>query len=128
MKILLDTCTFLWIINDSKELSARARKLFLDKRNEAFFSVVSVWEIMIKYQLKRLPLPQPPETLIPEQCRLHAIEPLSLASDDVFELRKLPPLHDDPFDRMLVCQALAKNMTLLTPDKVIRDYPAESAW
>ncbi len=65
MKILLDTCTFVWIITDADELSTNARQLFVDPENEVYLSVVSIWEILVKFSLGRLPLPEPPERFIP---------------------------------------------------------------
>lgn len=128
MKLLLDTCTFLWIIQDSPRLSKKARDLFLDKRNEARLSVVSVWEMVLKYQLLRLPLPEPPDTFIPKQCYLHDIGMMPLEDRAIYELLKIPPLHNDPFDRMLVCQARAHDLVILTPDKLVTDYQVQSVW
>ncbi len=65
MKILLDTCTFVWIITDADELSTTARQLFVDPENEVYLSVVSIWDILAKFSLGRLPLPEPPERFIP---------------------------------------------------------------
>ena len=128
MKLLLDTCTFLWLITSSPKLSKKAAKSFLNPKNEAFLSLVSVWEIVIKYQLGRLPLPESPEALIPRECQVHDIELLPLTQEDIFELLRLKSLHDDPFDRLLVCQATVNDMTILTPDREITDYPVKSAW
>ena len=128
MKLLLDTCTFLWLITASEKLSKKAKRLFLNPKNEAFLSIVSMWEIVLKYQLKRLPLPETPDTFIPQQCHLHTIESLPLTQQDIFQLIKLPDIHDDPFDRILVCQGMVNEMTILTPDTEIADYTVKSAW
>jgi PIN domain nuclease of toxin-antitoxin system len=128
LRILLDTCTFLWIITAEQKLSSSARELFVDPLNEVFLSSVSSWEIVIKYTLGRLPLPEPPEEFIPTQRELHKIEKLSLEEDAAFHLVKLPDYHKDPFDRMLVCQAIVHGMTILTPDEAIRRYPARTTW
>jgi len=128
LRILLDTCTFLWIINAEQKLSSSARELFVDPLNEVFLSSVSSWEIVIKYTLGRLPLPEPPEEFIPTQRELHKIEQLSLEEDAAFHLVKLPDYHKDPFDRMIVCQAIVHGMTILTPDEAIRRYPARTTW
>jgi len=66
MRVLLDTCTFLWVLTDAPELSERAREVFQDPANEVFLSSVSVWEIVVKYALGRLPLPEPPERFVPQ--------------------------------------------------------------
>ena len=128
MNILLDTCTFLWLISDSMELSERAREVFQYDSASVFLSSVSVWEIVIKHVLGRLPLPDPPAQFIPEMRALHAIEPLPLEEEAVVMLPKLPDIHRDPFDRMLVCQALAHGLSLLTPDSSIRRYPVSVVW
>jgi len=112
VKLLLDTCTFLWLIGDAPELSAPARKLFTEPANEVFLSAASVWEIIVKHTLGKLPLPQPPHEFIPTWRSRHNIEPLPR----------------DPFDRILVCQAIANGLTILTPDPLIRQYPVRVEW
>jgi PIN domain nuclease of toxin-antitoxin system len=128
MKLLLDTCTFLWIISDDPALSEEARSAFSDPANEVYLSAVSVWEIAIKHALKRLPLPEAPDRFIPSQRTRHAIQPLPLEEEAVLHLSRLPEYHRDPFDRMLVCQAIAHGLTLLTPDEAIRQYPVRTVW
>ena len=128
MRILLDTCTFLWIITDADELSQTARELFVDPLNEVFFSSVSAWEISVKYALGRLPLPEPPERFIPFQREQHEVESLPLVEKAALHLSSLPAFHKDPFDRMLVCQAIIHGLSILTPDELIRRYPALTVW
>lgn len=126
--ILLDTATFLWIITGSKKLSQNAKTIYLERKNRVYLSSVSVWEMIVKYKLGRLPLPERPKVFIPKQRFIHGIEPLPLEENDVVELEALPKIHTDPFDRMLVCQALSRNLTILTPDKLIRQYPVKTKW
>lgn len=128
MKLLLDTCTFLWLISGADELSHAARDLFQDPANRVFLSSVSVWEIAVKNDLGRLPLPDPAERFVPEQRKLHAIESLPLEEGAALMLAKLPSYHRDPFDRMLVCQANYHSMSLLTPDTQIARYPVRCIW
>jgi len=128
MRILLDTCTFLWIITDAPELSSHARDLFINPLNEVFLSSVSAWEISIKYALGRLPLPEPPERFIPSQRIKHEIENLPLEEEAALHILKLPEFHRDPFDRMLVCQSIVHGLIILTPDKLILQYPARTTW
>lgn len=128
MKILLDTCTFLWLINDAQELSESAKNLFQDTNNPIFLSSVSVWEIVVKNQLGKLPLPEAPEQFIYESCEKHLIENIPLNNEAIFHLTNLPNYHRDPFDRMLVCQAIEHDLTLLTSDKLITQYPVKTAW
>ncbi len=128
MKILLDTCTFLWIVSDSPELSEVSRILFREPSNEVYLSAVSVWEISVKYTLRKLPLPQKPEKYIPHQREKHMVDPLALDENSVLQLSRLPRLHKDPFDRMLICQAINHGMVILTPDELITQYPVASKW
>lgn len=128
MNILLDTCTFLWIVRDSPQLSATARTLFSDPHHTVYLSAVSAWEIMVKHHLGRLPLAEPPHHYIPHERAKHRIAALDLTETAVLELRRLPPHHQDPFDRMLICQAIAHSLTLLTPDEHIQAYPVRTAW
>lgn len=128
MKLLLDTVTFLWLIGDSPQLSPEARRLFLDLENECHLSVVSAWEICVKHALGKLPLPDKPESFVPQQRVAHGIQSLALSESAVLKLSLLPAVHRDPFDRMLACQALAHDMTVLTPDAKIRAYPIQSVW
>ena len=128
MRILLDTCTFLWIITDAPELANSARELFIDPGNDVYLSAVSTWEIAIKHALGRLPLPEPPERFIPAQRKRHGVDALPLEEEATFHLTRLPPYHQDPFDRMLVCQAIVHGMVILTPDEVILQYPVRTCW
>jgi PIN domain nuclease of toxin-antitoxin system len=128
MKILLDTCTFLWIITDDPNLSTRARDIFVDPANEVYLSVVSTWEISVKYALGRQSLPETPERFIPDQRKRHDIESLKLDEESTFYLTRLPDLHKDPFDRMLICQAIVNRLDILTPDESIYKYPVRTVW
>ncbi len=128
MRLLVDTCTFLWIVGGSRELSPRAREAFADPANEVFLSAVSAWEIAVKYRLGRLPLPATPDEFVPGQRTAHGIEPLAVDEEAALHVAKLPDLHRDPFDRMLVAQALVGGLVLLTPDDQVRQYPARTLW
>jgi PIN domain nuclease of toxin-antitoxin system len=128
VRLLIDTCTFLWIVGGAKELSPPARQAFADPSNEAFLSAVSAWEIAVKHRLGRLPLPAPPETFVPTQRTAHGLEPLPVDEEAALHVGKLPDLHRDPFDRMLVAQAMVGGLVLLTPDDQIREYPVRTLW
>ena len=128
MKILLDTCTFLWLILRSPRLSGRARKAFGDPANDVFMSAVSAWEIAVKHSLGRLTMPNPVGQFTRDQREAHGIEALPLSEEAALHLAKLPGLHADPFDRMLVCQALIDGLTILTPDEAIAQYPVRVMW
>ena len=128
MRLLLDTCTFLWIVSGSSELSKRAAQWFSDPANELFLSVVSAWEIAVKYSLGNLQLPAPPMDFVVSQREAHAIATLPLTEEEALYLPKIPKLHRDPFDRMLICQAVAGGLTILTPDPLISQYPIRTLW
>jgi PIN domain nuclease of toxin-antitoxin system len=93
-----------------------------------FLSPVSVWEIAVKNRLGRLPLPASPETFVPRQRVQHGIESLPLDEESCLQLLRLPPIHQDPFDRMLVCQAIVRGLAILTPDPLITQYPIRCVW
>ena len=122
MRILLDTHIFLWFISGDIQLSTDVRDAIRDPDNEVYLSTISVWEAIIKYQLGKLPLPECPETYLPKQRNLHQIVSLDLDEISVAQLAKLPPLHRDPFDRMLICQALQNDLTIATVDAAVRAY------
>ena len=128
MRLLLDTCTFLWLIKGSETLSLDAADAFSDPKNEVYLSAVSSWEISVKYRLGKLRLPLPPDQFIPQERKRHMILPLDLSEKDTFHLCKLPNPHKDPFDRMLVCQAIENGLTVLTPDPLIKQYPIRHFW
>ncbi|NJK35729.1 MAG: type II toxin-antitoxin system VapC family toxin [Oscillatoriales cyanobacterium SM2_2_1] len=123
MRILLDTHIFLWFISGDTQLSTDVRDAIRDPDNEVYLSAISVWEAIVKYQLGKLPLPEHPETYLPKQRNLHQIASLDLNESSVLQLAKLPTLHRDPFDRMLICQALQNGLTIATVDTAVRAYP-----
>ena len=128
MRLLLDTCTFLWLAADAPELTTAARQCCSDPGNEVFLSALSAWEIAIKHRLGRLPLPEAPNRYVTSRRQWLRIEALpfdeACAAHDVL----LPPHHRDPFDRGLVSQAILNGMTIVTPDEIIARYPAPVLW
>lgn len=128
MRILLDTAPFLWIVGDAPELSSSARAWFEDPGNEVYLSAISAWEIAVKHSLGRLPLPGIPGEIVPALRDEHGIEPLPLDEESALHVGLLPALHRDPFDRMLICQAIVGGMSLLTPDETVRRYPVRALW
>ena len=128
MKLLLDTCTFLWLAADDPQLSEEALAACRDPGNEAYLSALSAWEIAIKYRLGRLPLPEPPPQYVASRRAWLELEPLVFDEDCAAHDTLLPQLHRDPFDRGLVSQAILSGMTIVTPDPVIARYPAPTLW
>jgi PIN domain nuclease of toxin-antitoxin system len=122
MRILLDTHIFLWFISGDIQLSTDVRDAIREPNNEVYLSAISVWEAIVKYQLGKLPLPENPEMYLPKQRDLHQIASLDLDESSVAQLAKLPPLHRDPFDRILICQALQNGLAIATVDAAVRAY------
>jgi len=128
LNLLLDTATFLWWVTDDPALSQRAEELIRDPSRRVFLSPVSIWEIVLKHTLGRLPLPEDPTALLPGIRAEHGIEELPLTEGAVLQLTRLPALHKDPFDRMLLCQAIQDGLLLVTPDEQLWRYPLRTAW
>jgi PIN domain nuclease of toxin-antitoxin system len=128
VRLLLDTCTFLWIVGGAPELSARARQAFADPANEAYLSAASAWEIVVKHRLGRLPLPDMPDRFVPRARDAHGIDRLDIDEAAALHVARLPDLHRDPFDRILVAQALLGGLVLVTPDEALRQYAAPTLW
>ncbi|MCA9997211.1 MAG: type II toxin-antitoxin system VapC family toxin [Anaerolineales bacterium] len=128
MKVLLDTHTFLWFIAGDGQLDVYARQLIEEPGNERYLSVASVWEITIKSSLGRLTVPSPPTTLIREHVWANAIELLAITPDHFDRLHTLPYHHKDPFDRLLIAQAMQEGMLLITKDQLFSAYNVQVAW
>ncbi len=128
MRLLLDTCTFLWLAADDPQLSQVARTSCRNPTNDIFLSALSVWEIAVKYRLGRLPLPEPPTRYVASRRRWLQVEPLAFDEASAAHDVRLPPYHPGPFDRGLVAQAILSHMTIVTPDPAIAQYPAPVLW
>jgi len=128
MKLLLDTHTFLWFVMGSSDLSANARALIEDVANEKLFSVASLWEMAIKLSIGRLTLATPLDVLIPQQLTLNGIELLNIKIDHAATVAMLPFHHRDPFDRLLIAQALVENMAVVGIDTGFDPYHVTRLW
>jgi PIN domain nuclease of toxin-antitoxin system len=122
LKILLDTHVFLWAITGDPRLSAMQRSVYTDEANDLYLSVASVWEILIKSGLGKLPLPTPSAAWLVREMEDNRIASLSIRISHLTELERLPSLHRDPFDRMLIAQARAEKIPILSADPEIRRY------
>lgn len=122
MKLLLDTRLLLWASAGSSHLSATAKKLIADSANELFFSVASIWEIAIK-QGKGLPAFHADPGLLRGSALQNGYAELDVTGRHILAISNLPSLHKDPFDRVLIAQAMVEGITLLTADKTIARYP-----
>lgn len=128
MRLLLDTCSFLWLIAEPERLTPRARAALEEPEHEVFLSAASVWECALKHRHGRLPLPGDPARFLVEQRIAHGIAALPIDEDALGQIGKLPDHHRDPFDRILVCQAIVGGMSLVTPDEAIARYPVPIYW
>jgi PIN domain nuclease of toxin-antitoxin system len=128
MRLLLDTCTFLWLATDDPAMSASAKDVIADPLNDVYLSSISAWEIAIKFRLGRLPLPVPPERYVTDRRLALRIDDLAFDEAAACHTHLLPLLHRDPFDRALVAQAIVCGLTVLTPDGLIRSYPVPTLW
>jgi PIN domain nuclease of toxin-antitoxin system len=128
MNILLDTHAFLWFIAGSDELSVTARELIEDENNRIFLSAASLWEMAIKVSLEKLTLNEPFETLIPEQLSQNGIEILNINTAHAAKIIQLPFHHRDPFDRLLIAQALVEDMSLISIDETFDAYEIKRIW
>ncbi|MFI5385880.1 MAG: type II toxin-antitoxin system VapC family toxin [Fimbriimonadales bacterium] len=128
LKLLLDTCTFFWLAVESGRLSGRAKEVIGDQASDVFLSSISTWEIVSKHRTGRMALPLPPDQLIRQLRQELLLLPLPLSDEDAFQARTLPKLHGDPFDRMLICQAIVNGCSIVTPDQAIAQYPIHTIW
>jgi len=125
VRLLLDTHVFLWMLKEPERLGGAIAHLE-DPANELLLSAVVAWEIAIKHALGRMPLPEPPASYVPSRTRALGALAISITREHALGVASLPPIHRDPFDRLLVSQALALGATLVTGDAVLAGYAAET--
>ncbi len=128
LRILLDTHVWLWMNGAVGRLPADTREVLADGENELFLSAASVWEIAIKVKTGRLAIPQSPERYIPSRMTRNRVSPLSIHQDHALRAAALPEHHRDPFDRMLIAQALAEDLKLMSADRRLRRYDLDLLW
>jgi PIN domain nuclease of toxin-antitoxin system len=129
MKFLLDTHTFLWMLKKESPLSDRVRELLRDMNNVLFLSAVSPWEVAIKIGSGRFSLTQEPlAQFFREQMVLTSVRLLQLDLAHIELVSKLPHHHKDPFDRILIAQAITENMAVIGADKVFDAYGVDRLW
>lgn len=127
MKYLLDTHTFLWFVNDSQHLSLEAKNL-IESDVDLLLSVVSLWEIAIKASLGKLTLPGDYDKFIPQQLALNDVETLPITLPHLNVVATLPFHHRDPFDRLLVAQAMVENIPIVSADSSLDAYSINRQW
>ncbi len=127
MKAILDTHTFLWAIAEEGKLSRRAQQIYTGP-NDLWLSVASVWEILIKVQAGRLPLPEPSGPYLVKELAKNRIEVLPITLDHVLRTEALPLHHRDPFDRLLIAQSIEEGWPIITTDPWFARYPVDVIW
>lgn len=129
MKVILDTHSFIWFdANNVSQLSNRAIQLLTDPLNDLILSVVVVWELVIKSQLGKLALRDTIQRIVGDQVANNSVRLLDTRLDHVYAVQGLPSVHKDPFDRLLVAQAIVEGAVLLTRDAVFSQYPIQVEW
>ena len=128
MRLLLDTHAFLWWVGASRDLSRRARSAIGSGRNECFVSIASGWEIAIKVSLGNLKIEGALDRFLPEQLAANGFKPLPIDLKHCARVAALPFHHRDPFDRLLVAQALEEELAIVTVDPVFTRYGVKRVW
>jgi PIN domain nuclease of toxin-antitoxin system len=127
MKALLDTHTFLWAIADEERLSRRAQQIYTGS-NDLWLSVASMWEILIKVQAGKLPLPEPAGPYLVKKLVQNQIEVLPITMDHALGIESLPFHHRDPFDRVLIAQSIEQGWPIITADPWFARYAIDVIW
>jgi PIN domain nuclease of toxin-antitoxin system len=128
MRILLDTNVFLWLLVDDPRLSQNCKNVFLEKTTEALLSMASVWEMFIKHRIGKLSLQGNPSTFIREQLDLNGISLLPIHYAHLAGIIELPMIHKDPFDRLIIAQALHEKIPMLSSDSVFTEYGVKNLY
>jgi len=125
VKVLLDTHCFLWMQASPEKLSESARAIVEDVGNDLLLSAASSWEIAVKFALGKLPLPMPPDEYVPARMASSGTRGLPVEHVHALRVARLPHHHRDPFDRLLVAQAMVERLPILTADPQLGAYEVE---
>ena len=128
MRLLLDTHAFLWLVEGSPNLSAAAQVALADPANDVYLSAASVWELAIKIGNKKLTLIDPLDVFVPKWTTAYQLDPLPIRFLHVYGIVGLPAHHKDPFDRLLVAQAMVEGMRVVTSDSKFGAYGIPIVW
>ena len=128
MKYLLDTMVWLWSVGPTEKIGDAGRRVFEDGTSEIYLSAVSSWEIAIKARLGKYKLPEPPGRYVPKKLDQQGIRPLPVTLEHSLKVFSLPLYHHDPFDHLLMAQAILERMVILTSDRFFEKYPVEVLW
>ncbi|MBD2498014.1 PIN domain-containing protein [Nostoc sp. FACHB-280] len=128
MLFLMDTHTFIWYVTDNLRLSNQVLELINDEDNRIFISIASIWEMGIKQGIGKLTFNLPLEMLITQQISINDFSVLDIKIGHVSTVSQLPLHHRDPFDRMLIAQAIVENLPILSADTIFDAYPIKRLW
>ncbi|MEA5597756.1 type II toxin-antitoxin system VapC family toxin [Rivularia sp. UHCC 0363] len=128
MKLLLDSHVLIWWSSSSEKLSKKVYDLINDTNNTLLFSIASVWEMQIKFQLGKLNLNSTLPTLIQNQQRVNNLQLLPIELGHIYALNNLPLHHKDPFDRLLIAQTIVEQIPIVSIDEVFDNYPIQRLW
>lgn len=128
MQYLLDTHTFLWMAADPTRLSRKVREIVLKESNRLHLSAASGWEIALLHRLNRVELPDEPQRFIPEAMQRLSVSPIFISFHTAISAAMLPLIHRDPFDRIIIAEAIKEKMTILTKDSKFAKYDVQSLW
>jgi len=128
MKLLIDTHIALWLFNKYENISPIAQKSLRDINNDLYFSIISAWEIAIKHSLGKLPNYVEGVSLFLSAINNASINIISVLPSHIEIVEKLPYIHHDPFDRLLISTAISEGMTIITADKDIHKYNVDFIW
>lgn len=128
MRLLLDTHALLWFLEDNPDLSPKAKAAIEHPDTETLVSIASLWEIAIKANLGKLELTEPYETLFPAQLDMNGFIQLPVRLPHLYQLERLPQIHRDPFDRLLIAQARAENLIIVSQDTHFPAYGVSILW
>lgn len=128
MRLLLDTHTFIWFVSDSPRISVTVKELIENENNEKLLSTASIWEMAIKHSSGKLSFGQPFKEFIDQQINLNSIDLLNINLDHIDIVATLPLHHRDPFDRLLIAQAMVEQLPILSADSAFDAYPIGRLW
>jgi PIN domain nuclease of toxin-antitoxin system len=128
MKYLLDTMVWLWSVGSSEKIGRAGLEILASGDEEIYFSAAGSWEIAIKAKLGKFRLPEEPVLYVPKRLAEQGIHSLSITQSHSLKVYDLPLHHTDPFDRLIIAQALSEEMVILTADRAFKKYPVEVLW
>ena len=128
MKYLLDTMVWLWSVGPTERIGKKGLEILESGEEEIFLSAASAWEVAIKTRIGKFSLPENPTTYVPNRLREQGIRALAVTQTHALKVYDLDLHHNDPFDRLIVAQALIEDLVILTADRLMAKYPVEVVW